>query len=104
MTVDGIREIVRGIDPNAKHYYTALDGGSYTVWQETKRIYLPADDDYVEQGWQFRIVRYTQNEYDDMPNKIEAELRENARVTFEYRVNVNPETGYVSHEFNCEAM
>ena len=104
MTVDDIRKMVNAVDPKAKHYYTALDGQSYTVWRETQRKYLAADDGYVERSWRFRIIRYTQDEYDDMPEKIEDALCADPRVAFDYRVNVDQDTGYVMHEFECEAM
>ena len=101
MTVNGIRKLVTAIDPKAKHYYTELNGGSFTVWAEMERIGLEADNGYGELGWNFEIVRYTQDEYDEMPRKIEDALRKNPLVGFEYRVEADPESRYIMHIFSC---
>lgn len=101
MNIEGVRRIVTAIDPDAKHYYTRLDGGSFTVWAETDRTGLEADNGYSELGWNFEIIRYTQNEYDPMPAKIEEALRKNPLVGFEYRVDVDPESRYIMHVFSC---
>lgn len=103
MTVDEIRTWIKGVDPEAKHYFTTLDGGSYTVWAETERVGLDADDGYAELGWAFEIVRYTQNEFDDMPGKIEDALLEHPLISFSYRVDCDPESRYILHTFSCEA-
>lgn len=103
MTKEEIRAFVGSIDPNAKHYFTALDGDDYTVWAETERIGLDADDAYAEMGWAFEIVRYTQNEFDPMPDTIEKKLIAHPLIAYEYRVDVSPETGYILHRFSCTA-
>ena len=103
MTVEEIRTFVANVDPDAAHYFTALDGGSYTVWAETERLGLDADDGYAELGWAFEIVRYTQKEDDEMPQKIEDALLEAPLISFSYRVDSDPETGYILHSFICQA-
>lgn len=101
MTVGEIRTFIKGIDPKAKHYFTVLDGGSYTVWAETERTGLDADDDYAELGWDFEIIRYTQDEFDTMPEKIENALRKRPTISYSYRVDCDPESGYIMHTFSC---
>lgn len=102
MTVNDIRAFINGVDPEAKHYYTALDGeSSYTVWAETERTGLDADNDYAELGWDFEIVRYTQDEFDGMPEQIENALRAHTLISYSYRVDADPETGYILHTFSC---
>lgn len=103
MTVEEIRKFITGIDPDAKHYFTKLDGDSYTVWSEGERLGLDADDGYAELGWAFEIVRYTQDEYDGMPGKLEDALISNPLISFAYRVDCDPPTGYILHIFSCEA-
>lgn len=104
MTVGEIREFIVGVDPDAKHYYAELDGeSSYTVWAETERTGLDADDDYAELGWDFEIVRYTQDEFDAMPEKIEKALRKRPMISYSYRVDCDPESGYIMHTFSCSA-
>lgn len=103
MTVDEIREFINGVDPKAKHYFTILNGESYTVWAETERLGLDANNIYAELGWAFEIVRYTQNEFDDMPQKIEDALMEHPLINFSYRVDSDPESRYIIHSFSCEA-
>ncbi|MBQ7785079.1 MAG: hypothetical protein IJ381_02895 [Clostridia bacterium] len=103
MTKNEIRTFINNVDPDAKHYYTVLDGGSYTVWAETERLGLDADDEYAELGWAFEIVRFTQNEFDDMPERIENALIDNPLISFTYNVDSEPETRYIVHTFRCEA-
>lgn len=103
MTREEIRSFIERVDPSAKHYFTKLDGGSYTVWAETDRTGLDADNEYEEPGWAFEIVRYTQNEFDAMPQKIEDALIEHALIAFTYRVDCDPPSGYIMHIFSCEA-
>lgn len=103
MTVKEIREFINTVDPLAKHHFTKLDGGSYTVWAETRRIGLDADNDYEELGWAFEIVRFTQNEFDKMPEKIERALLKNPLINYEYTVDSDPDSGYIVHTFVCEA-
>lgn len=103
MTKEEIRMFIGGIDPGAKHYFTALDGDDYTVWAETERLGIDADDGYAEPGWAFEIVRYTQNEYDPVPARIEDALMNNPLISFTYRVDCDPPSGYILHIFSCEA-
>ena len=103
MTVGEIRTFIEGVDPEAKHYFTTLDGSSYTVWAETERLGLDANNAYAELGWAFEIVRYTQDEYDEMPKQIEDALLENTLISFSYRVDSDPETDYILHSFSCQA-
>ena len=101
MNVGDIRTIITDIDPEAKHYLTTLDGESYTVWAEIRRTGLEADDGYAELGWEFDDIRYTTDEFDEMPQKIEDALIEHPLIAFTYTVDVDPESGYIVHLFNC---
>lgn len=104
MTVSDIRTLIKSVDPDAKHYYTTLDGeSSYTVWAETERTGLEANNQLCELGWKFEIIRYTQSEFDEMPEKIEAALNEHPTIAYSYRVEADPESGYIMHMFDCEA-
>lgn len=103
MTKAEIKTFVERVDPQAKHYYTSLDGGSYTVWAETERTGLDEDDVYGEPGWLFEIVRYTRDEFDAMPQAIEDALRADSLISFSYRVDADPESGYILHQFSCSA-
>ena len=102
MTVEQIKEFVNGVDPEAKHYFTVLDGDSYTVWAETEMLGLDANNYDTEEGWAFEIVRYTQNEFDEVAGKIKDALRETL-ISFSYRVDVDPESRYILHTFSCQA-
>lgn len=103
MTVEEIRAFVGGIDPDAKHYYAVLDGKSYTVWAETERTGLDEDDGIGELGWDFEIVRYTQDEYDPMPDRIEKALLAHPLIACRRRVDAEPQSGYIVHSFTCSA-
>ena len=103
MTKNEIKAFITGVDPQAAHYFTVLDGGSYTVWAETERLGLDADDKYTELGWAFEIVRYTQDEYDELPQLIEDALKEHPLISFSYRVDSDPPSSYILHIFSCQA-
>lgn len=103
MTIKQLRTFVQSIDQDAKHYYTTLDGDSYTVWAETNRTGIDANNGLAEKGWQFEIIRYTQDEFDDMPERIEVALDEHPTAAYSYRVEVDAESEYVMHIFDCEA-
>lgn len=103
MTLPEIKSFVENIDPAAKHYFTVLDGGGYTVWAETERTGLPANNTLKELGWNFRIIRYTQAEFDAMAEEIERALLEHPIIAYSYTVDADPPTGYILHTFECEA-
>lgn len=103
MTVREIKAFVDGIDPGAKHYYTTLDGNAYTVWAETERTGLAANNTLAEMSWKFRVIRYTQAEFDAMAEAIEEALLEHPVISYSYSVDADPATGYILHTFECEA-
>lgn len=102
MTVQQIRDVVLKADPNAKHYYYAKDGGSFTVWAEYRRLPFAADD-LANKGWAFQVDRYTKVEYDPVAEAIERALDE-AEIAYSYQVEYDQETGYIRHLFDCEGL
>lgn len=101
MKVKDIRDLVQKADPEAKHYTSVKDGGSFTVWMEYERIGLMADD-LRGPGWKFQIDRYTKVEYDPVAEEIERILTETEGVTFTYMVEYEQDTKYIRHLFDCE--
>lgn len=102
MTNDDIRAIVLACDPEAKHYFTEARG-NYTTWQEYAQ--LPhSSDDVNERGWKFQIDRYTKLEGDPVAAAIENTLSAMDNVAYTYLVDVELETGYIHHIFDCEVV
>lgn len=102
MTTAEIRELVLSADASASRYESASQHGeSYTVWQETRRLGLTADDRH-EEAWGFQIDRYTKDEYDPVAEALFEALDADPRVAFEHIVTDDPGTRYIHHIFDCE--
>lgn len=102
MTLDDVRAIVLACDPEAKHYRSEARG-NYTTWQEYER--LPYTSDGVnERGWRFQIDRFTKLEDDPVAAQIEDRLSGMDNVAYSYMVDHEPETGFIHHIFDCEAI
>ena len=101
MTVQQIKEMVLAIDPDAKHYYTSKQGNAFTVWGEYERAGKGAEDRH-NYGWRFEIDRYTRDEEDSMPDKIEQILIDHPGVAYTYQVYYDHTARYIVHVFDCE--
>lgn len=105
MTVKEIGQFVHAIDPKARHYFVGQEGSNFTVWMETERLALEADDGWAEEGWKATIARFTKQEYDPIAASIEAALLNNVRIALtSYKVGSHLQSGYISHFFEFEAM
>ena len=103
MELRDIQTLVLSADPEAQHYESSTSGGPFTVWAETSRLNLAADDGPVR-GWRFAIDRYTPVEFDPVAAAIEAALAAAPGVAYQYIVDYEPETGYIHHAFTCEGV
>lgn len=101
MTVEDIRALVLGVDPEAKHYHTDKRGEAFTVWGEYQRTGQSAEDRH-DYGWKFEIDRYTKDEFDAMPAQIEEALIAHPGVSYTYDVMYDRSFGYIRHIFDCE--
>lgn len=101
MTLEYIKDMVASIDPEARRYYTPVEGNAFTVWQEYAEIGLHADD-VTEEGWAFEIDRYTKDADDPIAAAIRKRLRQEAGITYTYQIVYEPESGYIRHIFDCE--
>ena len=103
MTILQIKNFVESVDPEAKHYFTTLDGNGYTVWAETERTGIRANNALAERGWKFRIIRYTRDEFEAVAETIERALDASDVIDYAYTVDCDPESRYIMHIFECEA-
>lgn len=104
MTVKEIGALVQTIDKNARHYFVGKDGSNFTVWMETEKIGLKADDAYAEDGWKATIARFTKQEYDPIATALEEALTNDDRIALvSYKMSSHLQSGYVSHFFEIEA-
>lgn len=105
MTVEEIKAIVVAVDADAGHYDSAYQGtAAYTVWQEIRPLPIMGDDGHATEAWSFQVDRFTQTEGDAIAAALRAALESNHRVAFGYRVDYEPDTGYIHHIFDCEGI
>lgn len=105
MTVKDIADFVAGIDPEARHYVTAKDGTDFTVWMEYEAMGLAADDNVPVEGWRFELARFTKQEFDHVAQVFHKAMLDNPHIALRsYRVEYTPQTGYIEHRFDCEAV
>lgn len=103
MTLDDIKAMVIAVDPSAQHYDSTKKGPAYTVWREYG--YLPMTADQRHQGGiSFQIDRFTRAENDTIAAAFVAALESDDRIAYEYQVDYEPETRYIHHIFDCEAI
>lgn len=103
MELTDIQALILSADPQAQHYDASTTGGPFTVWAETSRLNLAADD-RLARGWRFAVDRYTPVEFDPVAEAIEAALAAAPGVAYQYIVDYEPETGYIHHAFTCEGV
>ena len=102
MTVNDIKALVAGVDPQAGHYFSAYAGSeAYTVWNELQLLPFLADDGH-EEGWHFQIDRFTKSEEDAIVPALDAALRAHPGIAYAHLVDPEPDTGYIHHIFDCE--
>lgn len=103
MTLSEIQALVVSGDAQARHYDTRAHGQAYTVWREYRRLDTIADDLH-EEGWAFQVDRFTKAESDAVAEALFAALDADPRVAVDYKVDYEPDTGYIHHIFDCEAI
>lgn len=103
MTKEEIRQKLVAIDAGVKHYFTAGTGKNYTYWEETRRLPFTRDNEH-EEAWAFTVHRFTKDEYDDTADRIFETLDRDDRIAVSHTVDYEPDTGYIHHIFDCEAV
>lgn len=103
MTVEAIRDLILEAAPEAKHYRSAVQGDSFTVWQEYRQLDFSADDEHTE-AWAFQVDHYTKLEFDPIASAIRMVLEKHPGTTYRYEVVVEKDTGYIRHMFDCEGF
>ena len=101
MTVQDIKTMVLSVDPKAKHYFSDKKGDAFTVWGEYQRAGQGAEDRH-DYGWKFEIDRYTRDDEDTVPDKIEQMLIDHPGVAYTYQVYYDHTARYIVHVFDCE--
>ena len=105
MTLDDIRLLVVSVDPEAAHYESPRQGQeAYTVWQETRRLDLSADDSHADEGWAFTVDRFSRKEIDPIRRALFAALDGDERVAVTELTAYEPDTGYIHSIFDCQGV
>ena len=104
MTVQDIKALVIGADPDARHYWTESRNACFTVWREYRQLPYTANDKHVE-AWQFQIDRFTDTEFDPVVDAIRSALDNAPGVAYSYIVDYEgtPKSGgLIHHIFDCQ--
>ena len=101
MTRAEIRAALIAVDPHIRHYRSMSSSGNYTYWEETHLLNLIADNHHAE-GWAFVVHRFTRDENDAIADALLAALDADDRITVQYNVDHERDTGYIHHIYDCE--
>lgn len=102
MTLQEFGAMLATIDPKTRHFASNVRG-AYTTWAEYGRT-----DDFADGkdqgGWKVQVERYTQEEYDEIAQKLYEKLQNLDNVAVEYIVDsqVDGENLTIRHLFDCE--
>lgn len=103
MTLGDIRTLIVSVDPAVRHYFSTETDSDYTYWEETQRLSFMADGAH-EEGWRFYVHRFTRNEFDPIALRMFSTLDADPRTTVIHRVDMERDTGYIHHIFECEGF
>ena len=101
MTLEDIRTLLANVDPDIRHYFSEEPSQDYSYWEETRRLPFMADDLH-EEGWRFYVHRFTRDERDPIAPRLFAALESDPGTTVAWRVDHEPDSGYIHHIFECE--
>lgn len=105
MTIQEIKNLLTGVDPDAQRYEhdRAGTGDAYTVWAESTPVGFYGDGQ--EQGSiRFQVDRFTKEEDEAMAESIRRVLEDTDYITVDYRVDYEKDTGWIHHIFDCEGV
>lgn len=105
MTVQEIKDLLVGVDPDVQRYDhdRAGSGDAYTVWRELEPVGLYGDG--RENGtWRIQVDRFTREEDEETALLLRETLEDQDDIAVEYRVDYERDTGYIHHIFVCEAV
>lgn len=102
MTLPEFKAVIVGADPNATHY-SGDSTGNYTTWAEFGRSGLHANNRMAETINRIQVDRFTKAESDPIVAAITAAL-DAAEVSYEYRLDREPDTKYLHHIWDCEVV
>lgn len=105
MTVQEIKDILIGVDPEVQRYDhdRAGTGDAYTVWREITPIGLYGDGQ-EEGSWRFQVDRFTKDEDEELAASLKETLEAQDDIAVDYHVDYERDTGYIHHIFVCEAV
>ena len=105
MTVQEIKDLLTGVDPNVQRYDhdAAGSGDAYTVWYELRPVGCYGDGE--EEGTiRFQVDRFTKEEDEAIAAALLETLEARDDIAVEYLVDHERDTGYIHHIYVCEAI
>ena len=103
MIIDHIKSLLASADPAVSRYDSAEKGEAYTTWRETGDLPDTAGNRHMG-GVAFQVDRFTKIEDDATAEAIKQALENDDRIAYEHIVYYEPDTGYIHHVFDCEAV
>lgn len=104
MTTERIKELLLSVDPETQRYDHDRKGAdAYTVWQE----YTPGNlygDGINEGSIRFQVDRFTKEEDEGIALALKAMLEAQDNIAVDYRVDIEEDTGYIHHIYDCEGV
>lgn len=103
MTLSEIKELLVSVAPDIKHYFSMSQDDSYSFWEEYGQLQILSDGAHAG-GWRFGVHVFTRDEDDQLPVDVFAALDASDDIAVEWTTSFEPETGYIHHLFDCEAV
>ena len=102
MTIQEIKNLLTGVDPDAQRYeHDQAGNDAYTVWREITPLGFYGDG--VEEGTiHFQVDRFTKTEDDTIAANLKSTLEGQDDIAVDYRVDYEQDTGYIHHIYDCE--
>jgi len=104
VTVQDVKALLTAADPGIRRFMSAALTGNYTIWEETGRPGLVADNRYAARKLTFEVRRYTRLEDDPTAAAIDAALDACPDIAYTWETSQVAGTDYIRHVFACEAI
>lgn len=80
------------------------NSGAYLVWHESRRISEHADNAPIYPLWKVAVYYFTEKEYDDRIDRIEAALSEREIAYEGPFIDYDPEERLTRYRYECEVL
>lgn len=105
MTLDGMIELIRSIDQNARRYDAiGQKGDQYTVYSDYMQSALFADNQVCETIEHVQVDYFTRNDDDPVAAAFREAFDSHDEIFCAYDKDFDAEGRYIRHIFNCQII